>query len=505
MNCMLVERLNEKNKGDQMNKANNIGWNFDNSYARLPNSFYSHLQLNRVHAPKLAILNEAVAKSLGLDYSALQQEDGIEVLAGNEIPKGSLPLAQAYAGHQFGHFNMLGDGRALLLGEQITPSGERYDIGLKGSGRTPYSRGGDGRAALGPMLREYIISEAMFALGIPTSRSLAVVTTGEPVHRETELPGAILTRVASSHLRVGTFQYAAQWGSDEELQKLADYAIQRHFPMIEQTENRYLSLLQEVMERQAALIAKWQLVGFIHGVMNTDNMTISGETIDYGPCAFMDRYNPATVFSSIDRQGRYAYANQPPIGGWNITRFAETLLPLIHDDPEDAIALAQQVIEQYPQLYYTNWLAGMRAKLGLFNEEPQDAALIDELLTLMEKHEADYTNTFRSLTFQRCEGTALFDSMEFKKWYEQWQARRQRQEPSKAQSQQLMRDTNPAVIPRNHRVEEALEAAVTRGDYRVMDKLLQVLSQPYAHLAEQEAYATLPAPSNCPYQTFCGT
>lgn len=489
-----------------MTKTNNIGWNFDNSYTRLPSSFYSRLQLNRVQAPKLVIVNEAVAKSLGLDYQALQREDSIEILAGNDVPSGACPLAQAYAGHQFGHFNMLGDGRALLLGEQITPTGERYDIGLKGSGRTSYSRGGDGRAALGPMLREYIISEAMYALGIPTSRSLAVVTTGETIIRETELPGAILTRVASSHLRVGTFQYVAQWGTDEELQLLADYAIERHFPMIDQKHpNRYLSLLQEVMERQAKLISQWQLVGFIHGVMNTDNMTISGETIDYGPCAFVDTYNPATVFSSIDRQGRYAYGNQPPIGGWNIARFAESLLSLIHDNEEEAVTLAQEVLQQYPQLYYTNWLSGMRAKLGIFNEEEQDATLIEELLTLMEKNDADFTNTFRALTFNKCEETALFDSKEFKNWYEQWQARRERQEETEADSQQLMRNSNPAIIPRNHRVEEALEAAVTHGNYQVMDKLLQALSQPYAHLANQEEYATLPAPTSCPYQTFCGT
>ncbi|MFJ7665720.1 YdiU family protein [Lysinibacillus sp. NPDC097195] len=489
-----------------MTKENNFGWNFDNSYARLPSIFYSPVQLNPVQSPQLVIFNEAVAKSLGLNSEALKCQEGIAMLGGNDIPNGALPLAQAYAGHQFGHFNMLGDGRALLLGEQITPTGQRYDIGLKGSGRTPFSRGGDGRAALGPMLREYIISEAMHALGIPTSRSLAVVTTGETIQRETELPGAILTRVASSHLRVGTFQFAAQWGSEEELQILADYAIERHYSMIDMTQgNRYLKLLQAVMERQAKLIAKWQLVGFIHGVMNTDNMTISGETIDYGPCAFMDTYNPATVFSSIDRQGRYAYGNQPPIGAWNIARFAESLLPLIHDNEEEAVTLAQEVIQQYPQLYNTNWLKGMRAKLGIYNEEQQDGKLVDELLTLMEKYEADYTNTFRALTLNKCQGTTLFECAEFKKWYEQWQARRQRQEESEAASQQLMRDNNPAIIPRNHRVEEALEAAVTQGDYQVMNKLLQALSQPYAYTAEQEEYTKLPALTDCPYQTFCGT
>ena len=280
-------------------------------------------------SPKLIIFNDSLATSLGLNVQALQSEDGVEVFAGNQIPEGALPLAQAYAGHQFGHFAMLGDGRAMLIGEQITPLGERFDIQLKGSGRTPYSRGGDGRAALGPMLREYIISEAMHALGIPTTRSLAVVTTGESIIRETDLPGAIMTRMAASHLRFGTFQYVAKWGTDEELRVLADYALQRHFPEIEADENRYLALLQEVIKRQAALVAKWQLVGFIHGVMNTDNMTISGETIDYGPCAFMDTYDPATVFSSIDIQGRYAYGNQPNIVGWNLARFAESLITAI--------------------------------------------------------------------------------------------------------------------------------------------------------------------------------
>ena len=300
-----------------------------------------------VRSPKLIILNHQLAASLGLNAEALQSEDGVAMFAGNRIPEGASPLAQAYAGHQFGHFNMLGDGRAVLLGEQITPEGKRVDIQLKGPGRTPYSRGGDGRAALGPMLREYIISEAMHALGIPTTRSLAVVTTGEAVIREDELPGAILTRVAASHLRVGTFQYVAKWGTVEELRILADYTLKRHFPDVEADENPYLSLLQEVIKRQAELIAKWQLVGFIHGVMNTDNMAISGETIDYGPCAFMDVYDPATVFSSIDRQGRYAYGNQPSIAGWNLARFAETLLPLLDDNQEQAVELAQEQITQF--------------------------------------------------------------------------------------------------------------------------------------------------------------
>ncbi|RID85290.1 YdiU family protein [Peribacillus asahii] len=488
-----------------MTKNQETGWNLDNSYARLPKSLFSSLNLNLVRSPNLVILNDSLAKSLGLNVEELQSENGVAVLAGNDSPEGAFPLAQAYAGHQFGHFTMLGDGRAVLLGEQITPQGERVDIQLKGSGRTPYSRGGDGRAALGPMLREYIISEAMHALGIPTTRSLAVVTTGESIIRETELPGAILTRVAASHLRVGTFQYAATWGTIEELRALADYTIERHFPEIEADESRYLSLLQALIKRQAMLIAKWQLVGFIHGVMNTDNMTISGETIDYGPCAFMDTYDPATVFSSIDREGRYAYGNQPYIGGWNLARFAESLLPLLHDDQEEAIKLAQNAMSAFGELYEGHWLAGMKAKLGLFNEEAQDRSLIEELLSIMQKYRADYTNTFRALTFDTLEDTVLFGTPEFTQWHELWKARLGRQQESKADSHQLMRNSNPAIIPRNHRVEAALEAAVKQGDYSVMERLLQVLSNPYAHSPEQAEYARLPAESTRPYRTFCGT
>lgn len=481
------------------------GWNFDNSYANLPKSFFTSVKLNPVSSPKLIILNDSLAASLGLNIQAIKSEDGVAALSGNQIPEGALPLAQAYAGHQFGHFTMLGDGRAMLLGEQITPQGERVDIQLKGSGRTPYSRGGDGRASLGPMLREYIISEAMHALGIPTTRSLAVVTTGEPVIRETELPGAILTRVAASHLRFGTFQYIAKWGSVEELRALADYALKRHFPDVDEDESRYLSLLREVIKRHAMLISKWQLVGFIHGVMNTDNMTINGETIDYGPCAFMDAYDPETVFSSIDIQGRYAYGNQPYIAGWNLARFAETLLPLLHTDQEQAVQLAQDEISNFIEMYRRNWLAGMRGKLGLFNEEIQDEALINDLLNLMQKHRADYTNTFLALTFDKAEGTMLFGTEEFAEWHKLWQDRLGRQEEPKTNSQQLMRSSNPAVIPRNHRVEEALDAAVKQGDYRVMERLLGVLSSPYAHSSEQAEYCTLPPESSSSYKTFCGT
>jgi len=499
-----LEKIKENNhKGDKMEKT--IGWNFDNDYVRLPSIFYSEVPLQPVRSPKLILLNEALAASLGLDSQALHTEEAVAQLAGNQMPEGAEPIAQAYAGHQFGHFTMLGDGRALLYGEHMTPQHKRYDIALKGSGRTAYSRGGDGRASLGPMLREYIISEAMFALGIPTARSLAVVTTGETVIRETELQGAIVTRIASSHLRVGTFEYAVQWGTDKELQLLADYALECHFPHNDNSQNRYLYLLQAVIKQQASLIAKWQLVGFIHGVMNTDNMTISGETIDYGPCAFMDTYDPATVFSSIDRQGRYAYGNQPNIGGWNLTRLAEALLPLIHDNQEEAIQLAQDALQQYPQLYYQNWLTGMRAKLGFFDEDQEDAPLVEDLLQLMAQYKADYTNTFIALTVEQADESELWNAPAFKEWHQKWLARLAKQQQTKEMSQQLMQQHNPAVIPRNHRVEEALEAAVERGDYSLIDKLLNVLAQPFAYTKEQRDYASLPEPSHQPYRTFCGT
>ncbi|MCM3693935.1 protein adenylyltransferase SelO [Neobacillus niacini] len=485
-------------------EVSETGWNFDNSYARLPKVFFTSQNPTPVQSPKIAIFNKSLAISLGLDVQNLQSEEGAAVFAGNKIPEGASPLAQAYAGHQFGHFTMLGDGRAVLIGEQITPTGERFDIQLKGSGRTPYSRGGDGRAAIGPMLREYIISEAIYCLGIPTTRSLAVVTTGEEIARESYLPGAILTRVAASHLRVGTFQYAARWGSEGELLELADYAIKRHYPKVEGAENRYLSFLQEVINCQAMLLAKWQLVGFIHGVMNTDNMTISGETIDYGPCAFMDTYDPATVFSSIDREGRYAYGNQPNIGVWNLARLAEALLPLLHENQEEAVTLAQDKLSDFAQLFESNWLEGMRAKLGIFNVEENDKSLIKDLLDMMQKHRADYTNTFRALTLNKPEETILHGTTEFTQWLEQWQARLGRQQGSKDTSIQLMRNSNPAVIPRNHRVEEALEAA-NNGDYSVMEGLLEALSNPYAYSSEQMEYAALPAASPRPYRTFCGT
>ena len=472
-------------------------WNFNNSYARLPNHFFTKQNPIPVHSPKLVIFNNSLADFLG---APLQPE----VYAGNIIPEGAEPLAQAYAGHQFGQFTMLGDGRAILLGEQITSSGERFDIQLKGSGRTPYSRNGDGRAALGPMLREYIISEAMHGLGILTTRSLAVVETGETVRREKNLSGAVLTRVAASHIRVGTFEYASRFGSAEEVRILADYAISRHFPWVESTDNKYLSLLKEVVRRQALLISKWQLVGFIHGVMNTDNMAVSGETIDYGPCAFMDEYHPATVFSSIDVNGRYSYENQPEVAVWNLARFSETLLSLLHDDESAAIELAQEEIGNFRELYQNHWSEGMSAKLGLFEWEDGDELLFKELLHLMRQFQADYSNTFRALTLDRTEGMEIFSSNDFRQWNSRWKARVYGQSKSEEEVKTLMRSSNPAVIPRNHRVEEALKAA-EKGDLHVMDKLIRALDNPYEYSSQQEEYSELPKSGSCCYKTFCGT
>jgi serine/tyrosine/threonine adenylyltransferase len=491
-----------KLRGEVM--TNKMDWNFNNSYADLPNSFYQVTKPTPVKDPRIVMLNEPLATKLGLDPIGLQDEENVRALAGNQLFNGSTPIAQAYAGHQFGHFTMLGDGRAILLGEHLTPKMERFDIQLKGSGITPYSRRGDGRATLGPMLREYLISEAMFALGIPTTRSLAVVNTGELITRETRLPGAILTRIASSHIRVGTFQYAANFTSVIELKKLADYSIKRHYPQAANETNPYLSFLKEVIKQQANLISKWQLVGFIHGVMNTDNMAISGETIDYGPCAFMDTYDLKTVFSSIDTQGRYAYGNQPYIAGWNLARFAETLLPLLSPNEEEAISLAQSALEDFYELYHDSYLNGMRQKLGLFNEEEHDETLIDGLLELMQKHKADYTNTFRALTLNALEPIDLFNEEAFKQWYSRYQNRLCKQNQTQTEVEALMKQSNPAVIPRNHRVEAALEQAVQNGDLSLFNELLSILYHPYGYTEKQVEYAQLPE-KRMRYKTYCGT
>ncbi|HDR46155.1 MAG TPA: YdiU family protein [Geoalkalibacter subterraneus] len=482
------------------------GWNFDNSYLSLPAIFYQQLSPVPVRAPQLVVFNHDLAEQLGLKSQNLDTPLGAEIFAGNLLPPGAVPLAQAYAGHQFGGFTMLGDGRALLLGEQITPTGKRFDIQLKGSGPTPFSRRGDGRAALGPMLREYLISEAMHGLGIPTSRSLAVVTTGESVRRNTLLPGAILTRVATSHLRVGTFEYAAWRGSSAEVKILADYAILRHYPDVTRQDNPYLALLEAVIDRQANLVAQWLLVGFIHGVMNTDNVAISGETIDYGPCAFMDAYHPATVFSSIDHQGRYAYANQPPITQWNLTRFAEALLPLLAPQQETAIELAQQALDNFTNTFRRFWLRGMRAKLGLLDEHENDEALIDDLLNIMQRLGADYTNSFRDLADQQLANSELHRDAAFQEWHNRWRRRVERQGQPFGVVKDIMNRHNPAVIPRNHRVEAALAAAEKDSNLKPLEDLLRVLATPYADLVGADRdYRKPPEPSNQRYQTFCGT
>lgn len=489
-------------------KTKDMGWNLDNSYLNLPNKFFSKVEPNHVSSPQLEILNDSLAKELGLNIEELKSKEGIDILSGNQYPEGAASIAQAYAGHQFGYFTMLGDGRATLIGEQITPTGKRFDIQLKGSGRTPYSRGGDGRAALGPMLREYIISEGMHNLRIPTTRGLSVVTTGDKTYRETPLPGAILTRVAKSHIRVGTFQFAVSFGDTEDIKAIADYSIQRHFPSLIDEENPYIGLLEEVIKVQGSLIAKWQLVGFIHGVMNTDNMTISGETIDYGPCAFMNIYHPSTVFSSIDRNGRYAYGNQPNIGAWNLARFAETLLPLIHKDKEQSIKIVEEAIKSYSYFYNNSWIKGMRLKLGILNEEKEDEDLIEELLDLMSKYKSDFTNMFVALTedsYKNLDDSGLFKSDEFKKWNNNWNTRLERQESSLESIKATMKNHNPIIIPRNHQVEKALASVVEKEDYTKFNSLLKALSTPYNYNEVNEEYMKLPEPSNIPYKTYCGT
>lgn len=476
----------------------------ENTYAKLPSRLFTAQYPEKVKEPKIVALNKTLAKNLGIDVSFLESEEGANFLSGNKILDGTIPIAQAYAGHQFGYFSTLGDGRAVLLGEYLTKDGERVDIQLKGSGRTPYSRGGDGKASLGPMLREYIISEGMYALGIPTTRSLAVVTTGEDVFREEFLQGAILTRIAKSHIRVGTFQFVSSLGNKEYLKELADYTLDRHFKGSYEG-NPYEYLLNEVVKRQAELISKWQLVGFIHGVMNTDNMAIAGETIDYGPCAFMDIYDPSTVFSSIDLNGRYAYENQPGIGGWNLARFAEAILPLLDDDKDKAIEIANVALDRYNQLYLNNWYSGMRRKLGLFNEEEVDKDLIEGLLSIMLKYKADYTNIFYNLTIEKFTSMDIFYMDEFKRWYTLWNERLSRQEESKEEARKLMEKNNPTVIPRNHRVEEALEAAVNRNDYSVMENLIEVLKNPYDYSNVNEEYTKFPKNIDKGYKTYCGT
>ena len=482
------------------------GWRFDNSYARLPAPLLSPAQPVPVRAPMLVLLNEPLASDLGLDAGILRQQ-GAAACAGNEVPPGAEPIAQAYAGHQFGHFTNLGDGRAILLGEQLAPGGRRFDIQLKGAGRTRYSRGGDGRAALGPMLREYIISEAMHALGIPTTRSLAVAATGETVLRDMPLPGAVLVRVAASHIRVGTFQFAAAVGDPRLPAALLDHAIARHDPGLAGADDRAVAFLDGVVARQAELVARWMLVGFVHGVMNTDNMAVSGETIDYGPCAFLDTYDPGTVFSSIDRDGRYAYANQPAIAHWNLARLAESLLPLVPGDETAAVETLRAPLATFPERYAASHLRHARAKLGLVTEEAGDADLFAALLARMHETRADFTATFAGLA-RHAAGTAssgdAAGAEPLGDWVAAWRARLAREPGSPGDAAARMRRVNPAVIPRNHRVEDALFAAEA-GDLVPLHRLLAALRAPFEESPANEPYRSGP-PAGCgPYRTFCGT
>ncbi|HEX4235801.1 MAG TPA: YdiU family protein [Caldimonas sp.] len=495
---------------------------FDNSYARDLKDFALPWRPAAVPAPKWLFFNRSLADELGLDAGALEGDAGAALFAGNALPEGAEPIAQAYAGHQFGGFSpQLGDGRAVLLGEVIDRAGRRRDIAMKGSGRTPFSRGGDGKAAVGPMLREVLIGEAMHALGIATTRALAVVATGEPVLREEVLPGAVLTRVAASHIRVGTFQFFAVRGDVERVRQLAEYTIARHDPALIGTPRRFLGLLENVAERQAALIARWMNVGFIHGVMNTDNMTLSGETIDYGPCAFMEAYDPAAVFSSIDQHGRYAFGNQPDIALWNLARLAETLLPLLADDPEDAAAQATQVLEAFPARYRGQLLRGQRAKLGLVGDggdDEADAALADDWLSLLHTQHVDFTLAWRRLADaaggDAAPLRALFvDAAALGAWLGRWRARSGRDDSGDAAALALaaaraaqMRRASPLVIPRNHRVEEALAAASGADDLGPFERLLDAVRRPYDESPALAVYAE-PAPVEVTarYRTFCGT
>jgi uncharacterized protein YdiU (UPF0061 family) len=480
-----------------------IGWCFDNTYYRLSDIFKEDIKPIPVKKPELVLLNKTLAENLNLNFSNLDNQELSELFSGNSLPKGSNSIAQAYAGHQFGHFTMLGDGRAVLIGEHLSKDNKRYDIQFKGSGKTAFSRNGDGRAALGPMLREYIISEAMNGLGIPTTRSLAVVKTGEDVIRETSQPGAILTRIASSHIRVGTFQYIAARQKKDEIEVLLNYVIDRHYPDIKNSKNKATELLSFVLEKQINLVVNWMRVGFIHGVMNTDNMSISGETIDYGPCAFMDTYDPKTVFSSIDQMGRYAYFNQPVITKWNLSRFAECLIPLIDKNQEKAIELATEIINSFEKKYEEKWLNMMRDKLGLFGMDEKDKFLILDLLTWMHQKKIDYTNIFCHLMNENIKEDKDYEDEDFKNWKKRWNERLKTNNNTPEKSLKLMRSANPIVIPRNHKVEEVLEAA-EKNNFKPITRLVEILKDPYSQQKNIINYQ-IPSNSEKKYQTFCGT
>jgi len=471
-------------------------WQLQNTYTDLPDTFYNLQAPDPVKKPELVFFNESLAHDLGLDFLKKEKAKIADYFSGNKVPHGAQPLSQAYAGHQFGYFNMLGDGRAILLGEQVDSLGNRFDIQLKGSGRTPFSRGGDGRATLNSMLREYLISESMHGLGVSTTRSLAVVSTGEQVYRGPIHEGGVLTRVASSHIRVGTFEFARTFGSIEDLQSLTDYTIQRHYPEIAKTDHPALELLKIVMHKQIDLVIDWMRVGFIHGVMNTDNMSISGETIDYGPCAFMNAYHPKKVYSSIDKNSRYAFGNQSYIANWNLTIFANALLPLISDNEEKAVKLANGVLNEFQKRFEYQWYNMMFNKLGIVNPNKKDRVLVNDLLKLMEVHKTDYTQLFLALEKDETLDASLFAQKEFKNWLQDWKIRN----PVLAQ----MKKYNPRIIPRNHWVENALETAV-KGDMMPFKNLLKLLSKPYDDHPNELMYEKTPADFDASYQTFCGT
>jgi len=484
-------------------KNNSQTWNFQNSYIQLPTKLYTKQLPVSVKNPQIIYFNKSLAKELGLEFLSKEKVAVAEYLSGNKIPEGAALISQAYAGHQFGHFTMLGDGRAVLLGEQINKNNQRYDIQLKGSGQTPYSRSGDGRATLSSMLREYIISESIHHLGIPTTRSLAIVQTGEKVYREKVDDGAVLTRIASSHIRVGTFEYVINFCSKEDLEIFAKYVIDRHYPAISDADNPILELISIVMHRQIDLIVHWTRVGFIHGVMNTDNMSISGETIDYGPCAFMNTYNPKTVYSSIDRNGRYAFGNQPTIAHWNLTVFASTLLPLISDDKEKAIQLAKDILNKFPHEYSKKWYQMMFKKLGITKPLKEDKVLVDTLLQLMDESKADYTNTFAALSLNKVSNDNLFTSSQFNDWRQQWENRTNHTD-KQIETLKLMQSQNPLVIPRNHLVESALEDAI-QGNKSQFNELLKLISKPYDYKTPHKSLQTIPSGFDERYKTFCGT
>ena len=469
-------------------KENKIGWQFNNTYSKLPKNLYSKLNPTPVKAPRIVLFNESLSKKIGLDFSKENVEELALIFSGNKLPYGSDAIAQAYAGHQFGHFTILGDGRALIIGEHISKDNKRYDIQFKGSGKTPYSRSADGRAALGPMLREYIVSESMHFLGIPTTRSLAVVTTGENVIREKKLTGAILTRVASSHIRVGTFQYACISKDEKDLKTLFEYTIERHYPHIKNSKLPAIELLNIVIEKQIDLITNWMRVGFIHGVMNTDNMTISGETIDYGPCAFMNTYNPNTVFSSIDYNGRYAYSNQPSIAKWNLERFAESLIPLVDKDRDIALKIVIKILKDFAKKYKKSWIEMMKKKLGLLGEDSKDEQLIIELLSWMHHNKADYTNTFCHLMGELKIEKEIYNEQQFIDWRHRWEIRCKINNNSLQKSEVLMKKANPLVIPRNHFVEESIDAFTENNDLTKIYKLLNVIKNQDIKKAEISSY-----------------